>query len=122
MSLEMFYATIGGDFDGVKSRLLTEERIEKFVNIFFDDPTYSSLEENLNAGNLQEAFRAAHTLKGVSRDVGLTTISDPATELADALRPDDSGAPADLSRVPELMDQVKDAYQRAAEARELISL
>ena len=45
MSLEEFYGAIGGDLDDVRSRLLTDERVEKFVRAFACDPTFAALEE-----------------------------------------------------------------------------
>ena len=120
MSLEVFYASVDGDYDGVKSRLLTEERISKCVNLFFSDPTYQNLVANLDSGNMKEAFRAAHTLKGVTRDLGLTRIADPASELADALRPDENGNPAHPEKANEIMTEVSAAYKKAVEARSLL--
>lgn len=120
MSLEVFYSSVDGDYEGVKSRLLTEERILKFVNLFFDDPTYQNLVANLDSGNLKEAFRAAHTLKGVARDLGLTQIADPASELADALRPNEAGDPACPERADEIMVRVSSAYKKAVESRGLL--
>lgn len=120
MSLEAFYEAVNGDLAGVKSRLLTDERVAKFVGIFFDDPTYSTLLQTMQDGDLPEAFRAAHTLKGVSRDLGFTEISEPATKLADALRPDDSGNPAALEQAPDLLEQVIAAYNRTLDAKGLL--
>ncbi len=38
--------------------------IKKFVLKFLDDNSYANLKEAIAAGNVEEAFRAAHTLKG----------------------------------------------------------
>ena len=98
MSLEIAYAAMGGDLETVRGRLLTDERIEKFAKIF------------LQAGDLPEAYRGAHTLKGVSRDLGFTPLFEAAAALSDALRLDDAGVPANMEAVPELMPAVRDAY------------
>ena len=71
MSLEIAYAAMGGDLETVRGRLLTDERIEKFAKIFLQDTSMQTLESALEAGDLPEAYRGAHTLKGVSRDLGL---------------------------------------------------
>lgn len=120
MSLEAFYASVDGDYDGVKGRLLTDERITKFVKLFFGDTTYDTLVSTLDAGDLKEAFRAAHTMKGVANDLGLRRIAGPASELADALRPNDEGVPAAPEKAPELMEQVTAAYTEAVEAKALL--
>lgn len=74
MSLEIAYAAMGGDLETVRGRLLTDERIEKFAKIFLQDTSMQTLESALEAGDLPEAYRGAHTLKGVSRDLGFTPL------------------------------------------------
>ena len=83
MSIEAFYESVGGDLQGVRGRLLTDERIEKFVRMFLADPTFGNLEAAMAAQDMEAAFRAAHTMKGLSRDMGLTRLFEPADELAD---------------------------------------
>lgn len=54
----------------------TNERIAKFVTMFADDASYATLIDNMAAENWDEAFRAAHTLKGTARDMGFIDLSD----------------------------------------------
>ena len=111
MSLEIAYAAMGGDLETVRGRLLTDERIEKFAKIFLQDTSMQTLESALEAGDLPEAYRGAHTLKGVSRGLGFTPLFEAAAAaLSDALRLDDAGVPANMEAVPELMPAVRDAY------------
>ena len=96
MSLEIAYAAMGGDLETVRGRLLTDERIEKFAKIFLQDTSMQTLESALEAGDLPEAYRGAHTLKGVS------------------------GVPANMEAVPELMPAVRDAYATVVDAIAII--
>lgn len=116
MSLETFYEAVGGDLEDVRGRLLSDERIEKFVKIFLADTTYSQLLESHDAGDKQTEFRAAHTLKGTSADMGLTRIQKPAHDLADALRPNDAGEPTAPELVDDLEAQVTAAYNEVVAA------
>ena len=93
MSLEIAYAAMGGDLETVRGRLLTDERIEKFAKIFLQDTSLQTLENALEAGDFPEAYRGAHTLKGVSRDLGFTPLYEASCTLSDALRLDDAGTP-----------------------------
>ena len=43
MSLESCYAAMGGDLEGVRGRLLTDERIRKFAAIFLEDKSFENL-------------------------------------------------------------------------------
>ncbi len=120
MSLEIAYAAMGGDLETVRGRLLTDERIEKFAKIFLQDTSMQTLESALVAGDLPEAYRGAHTLKGVSRDLGFTPLFEAAAALSDALRLDDAGVPANVAAVPELMPAVRDAYATVVDAIAII--
>ncbi|MCI8341297.1 MAG: Hpt domain-containing protein [Eggerthellaceae bacterium] len=121
MSLETCYAALGGDLEGVRGRMLNDERVVKFIGIFAEDPCYGNLRAALDDGNLPEAFRAAHTLKGISRDLGFTPLCEVSSTLADVLRPDDAGVPAGpLEKVPELMDRMEDAYTATMDAIAII--
>ena len=119
MSLEIAYAAMGGDLETVRGRLLTDERIEKFAKIFLQDTSMQTLESALEAGDLPEAYRGAHTL-GVSRDLGFTPLFEAAAALSDALRLDDAGVPANVAAVPELMPAVRDAYSTVVDAIAII--
>lgn len=121
MTLEEYYAAIGGDFNGVRGRLMSDERISKFLEMFFEDDTYQSLLDSYAAGDLKTAFRAAHTLKGTGRDLGLDSIADPAARLADALRPDDAGNPKAPQDAPALLEEVRAAYDNAISAHESLA-
>lgn len=120
MSLEIFYDTVGGDLSGVRGRLMTDERIEKFVGIFFQDPTFNTLVESYGNQDWETAFRAAHTMKGTCADLGFMPLSAAASELTETLRPDDDGTPHDLPASEALYQQVVDGYEQLVEAKALL--
>lgn len=120
MSLEIAYAAMGGDLETVRGRLMTDERIEKFAKIFLQDTSMQTLEDALASGNMAEAFRGAHTLKGVSRDLGFTPLYEAACEMSDALRLNDAGEPAAPERVPELLPATREAYQLVVDSIAII--
>lgn len=120
MSLEIAYAAMGGDLETVRGRLMTDDRIEKFAKIFLQDTSMKTLEDALEAGNMPEAYRGAHTLKGVSRDLGFTPLYEAAAAMSDALRLNDAGEPAAPEQVPELMPAVRDAYNLVVDSIAII--
>lgn len=120
MSLEIAYAAMGGDLETVRGRLMTDERIEKFAKIFLQDTSMQTLEDALASGNMAEAFRGAHTLKSVSRDLGFTPLYEAACEMSDALRLNDAGEPAAPERVPELLPATREAYQLVVDSIAII--
>lgn len=109
-AVEALYQIAGGDYAGVVARLRTNDRIAKFVTMFADDQSYQNLISNMESGDWPVAFRAAHTLKGVSRDMGFITLSENASAVTEALRADNH----DLAQ--ELLPALQKEYQRVAEA------
>ncbi len=106
MTVHEFYKTIGGDYDGVVGRFLGEERVLKFLKLFLKDPSISNLKKNIAEENYQEAFRAAHTLKGVAANLGMDAMQQLASEITEALRDgkDIEGAKALMPQLDELCD------------------
>lgn len=51
-----------------------------------DYDSYPKLERSLKEENVEEAFRAAHTLKGVCQNLGFTNLYQPTYELTEVLR------------------------------------
>lgn len=74
------------DYDEVFSRLRTDERIEKFLFKVLGDGSFELLGSSLKAQNMEEAFRAAHTLKGVCMNLSLTRLYSSSQKITEALR------------------------------------
>lgn len=68
------------------ARLGGEPMASRFIRRFASDGSYDALTAALRAGQGQEAFRAAHTLKGVAANLGLERLCAAASALTEALR------------------------------------
>ena len=86
MTIQECYKEMGADYDEVFHRLPRESMVRKFALMFLNDDSYPKLKQSLKEGNAQEAFRAAHTLKGVCQNLGFTNLYQPAYELTEVLR------------------------------------
>lgn len=86
MNTEKFYETIGGNYAETIGRLITEERILRFVRKFPADGSFGALKDALAHGAQEEAFRAAHTLKGVAQNLGFTALYERASAVTEVLR------------------------------------
>lgn len=58
------------------ARLGGEPMASRFIRRFASDGSYDALTAALRAGQGQEAFRAAHTLKGVAANLGLERLKN----------------------------------------------
>ena len=63
MTIKECYDAMGADYQNTLNRFPNEAFIKKFVLKFLDDNSYANLKEAIAAGNVEEAFRAAHTLR-----------------------------------------------------------
>ena len=79
MTIQECYKKMGADYEDVLKRLYSEGMIRKFARMFLD-------ERSLKEENVEEAFRAAHTLKGVCQNLGFTNLYQPTYELTEVLR------------------------------------
>ena len=106
MELSEFYTSIGSDFDEVAARLESTALIARLVGKFAEDPSFSELERSLAAGEVEPAFRAAHTLKGISANVGFSGLYKSASALTELLR---TGS---LDGAAPLFGEVKAEYEK----------
>lgn len=109
MTVQDFYAQINCDFKEVFGRLGSEERVIKFVKLFFTTGDIEALETALNQKDGNEAFEAAHRLKGNSLNIGFTNLSHITEELVEPLRPRQI---TDETAIKELYSKVRTEYDR----------
>ena len=86
MNLKECYQALGGDYDGVMGRLRTERMITKFVLKFLDDKSCETLMDAIARKDTEEAFRAAHTIKGICQNLSFDLLYRSSHELAELLR------------------------------------
>ena len=86
MTIKSLYEAVGGDYEDVVRRLISEEFAAQLALGFLDDDGFSSLEKAMKNRNAEDAFRAAHTLKGVALNLGFKNLGESASELTEVLR------------------------------------
>ena len=110
MTVKECYEQMGADYEGVLGRLRSEALIKKFAKKFLDDGSFQSLKDNLAAGNGEEAFRAAHTLKGICLNLGLDRLYKVSACLTEKLRG------REFNGYEEAYEEVQQEYQKTIEA------
>ena len=77
----------GADWNELLDRFMgNEDLIAKFMFKFLNDPNMNDLTKYLAEGNVAEAFKAVHTLKGVGSNLALKGFLTPVCELTEILR------------------------------------
>lgn len=77
----------GTDLDSTLDRFMNNEDLyEKFLVKFLEDKNFAELKKNLELKNYEEAFVNAHTLKGVSANLGLDSVYNVLIPMVEELR------------------------------------
>lgn len=110
----------GFDYQGTMNRMMNNEQLmDRFLGKFLNDGSMGALREALAAGNGEGAFVAAHTLKGVAGNLGLTGIYNTVVPVVEPLRRarDGKGDLADmLAQARQALPALEQAYQGVAQA------
>ncbi len=104
MTVRECYEQMGADFDNVLGRLGSEQMVQRFALKFLNDTSFQSLEETLKNKDVEQAFRAAHTLKGVCLNLGFDNLFTVSSELTEKLRA------KELDGTDVMFEKVKEQY------------
>ncbi len=97
----------GVDWDEILDRFMGNENlIAKFMFKFLNDQSMNDLTKYLAEGNVSEAFKAVHTLKGVGANLGLKGFLTPVCDLTEILR---AGS---MDGYKDKYDQIKPKYDQ----------
>ena len=110
MTVKECYEQMGSDYEGVLGRLGSEAIVKRFALKFLQDPSFAQLKESLAKNDGEEAFRAAHTLKGVCLNLGFDELFEVSAELTEKLRERETAGSE------ELFQKVSQKYQKTVTA------
>ena len=108
MTMQECYRELGGNFAQVEKRLPSVSLVKRFITKFLDDSSFSELCGAMQNGQREEAFRAAHTLKGVSANLGFDRLFSSAAQLTELLRPETETVSGSAAA---LLEEVKQDYE-----------
>lgn len=81
------FSAYGGDYDATMARFMGSEAMYlRILSMLFQDENLAKLGSALRDGDSEAAFAAAHTLKGVTGNLGLSPLYQAVCELVEALR------------------------------------
>ena len=111
MTIQECYEAIGGNYKDVLGRLQSEALIRRFTLKFLEDQSYLQLKQALENKNYEDAFRSAHTLKGVCQNLSFDRLYEVSHELTELLRDRTGEKPG----IPEAMEKVTEVYEMTIE-------
>ena len=86
MTVKECYEQMGSDYESVLGRLGSEAIVKRFALKFLQDPSFAQLKESLAKNDGEEAFRAAHTLKGICLNLGFDCLFEKSSIITEYLR------------------------------------
>ncbi|MDO4303248.1 MAG: Hpt domain-containing protein [Bacillota bacterium] len=110
MTIKEGYDLLGRNYEEVLYRLRNEERIAKYAIKFLDDTSFATLKDALSTGDIETAFRAAHTLKGVCQNLSFTKLYESSNAITEELRT------LENKDVSEYLSRVEEDYNRVISA------
>lgn len=100
----------GADVKSAMARFLDDEELYvSCFDSFMEDEAFAQLDAALACCEYERAFEAAHTLKGVAGNMGLTPLYGAICNLVEALRVQDV---SDLSALHAAVSQQHEALKR----------
>ena len=115
MTIQELYQYIDGDYDQAIRVLRVDKLVDKHIRKFTQNGVVDELLKAGESMNPVELFEAAHAMKGVCANLGLTGLSCVASEIAEEYRP---GNPRKLSdeEIKARIETRRGMYSRTVEA------
>lgn len=104
----------GVDYQATMERFMGNEKLYlRLLDMLFQDENLQKLGDALDSGDMTGAFEAAHTLKGVVGNMGLTLLYEAVCAIVEPLR---QGLRRD--DYPALYQAIQTEFEAVAELRE----
>ena len=104
-----------GNYEKVSACFHSDEKIRRFLSMFLEDDNYTRLEKALTDGDVDGAFVAAHTLKGVCQNLSLDRLYEADVTVTEALRG------KNLDEAKEHFPRVREEYEKVVDRIQKLS-
>lgn len=99
--------SVGINYDSGLARFAGKKELyEKYLNKFVDDQSFNDLNKYLEANDIENAFKAAHTLKGIVGNLSMDNLYNATCLLVEDLRV------GKTDNLDTLFSPVKDEYEK----------
>lgn len=98
----------GADVPGIMERFLNDEDLyNSCIHAFYEDNTFNDLGISIETANYDDAFNYAHTLKGITGNMGLVPLYNLIVILVESLRS------RDYSQINFQYKKIMDEYNKS---------
>ena len=114
MTLQELYERIDGDYEQALRIMRKEKMIDRYIGKLKNSRVYEGLMEASASLDPAAMFESAHSMKGVTANLGLNKLSHEVSEIADEFRPGTSRKFTD-DEVHARLNKIRDMYQRVSD-------
>lgn len=102
--------SMGVDIDDAMERLMGNEQLYiKLVGTLLNDENFDMLYDALKDNDAKKAFHCAHTIKGITANMGFTPLYDLSVKIVEPLRSfNNSGIDYNINELTEYCNQLID--------------
>ena len=86
MTIKEMYDKVGGGYEEIFGRFGQDSLIDMFLGAFAEEPSFGQLKAVMEKDDMTEAFKMAHTLKGVCDNISFARLREDAYTITEALR------------------------------------
>ena len=115
MTLQELYSQIGGDYEQALRVMRVEKLIDKHIRKLVTNGVVDGLVDAAERMEPAELFDAAHAMKGICANLGLTALAEMASEIAEEYRGGNQRKLTD-KQAKEKIAQIEALYKKTAES------
>ena len=115
MTLQELYSQIGGDYEQALRVMRVEKLIDKHIRKLVTNGVVDGLVDAAERMEPAELFDAAHAMKGICANLGLTALAEMASEIAEEYRGSNQRKLTD-EQAKEKIAQIEALYRKTAES------
>ena len=100
MTVQEFYEIVGGDYKTALGRLMNDDFIKRMLSKFVLKNSFDLMIDGFKNKDVKTLFEAAHSFKGVTGNLALTSLYDKTCVIVEAVR--------DYMNIKELQEEIDD--------------
>lgn len=115
MNIKKFYEDTNSNYNSALSIMMNDVLIERMIRKFMENNSYNAIIDAYNANNIKEVFVLAHSFKGVTGNLALTSLYNIASNLTELTRDkEEADIDSEIAKLKTEYKLIKDVFDSLA--------
>ena len=115
MNIKKFYEDTNSNYNSALSIMMNDMLIERMIRKFMENNSYNAIIDAYNAKNIKEVFVLAHSFKGVTGNLALTSLYNIASDLTELTRDkEEADIDSEIAKLKTEYKLIKDVFDSLA--------